>query len=552
MNEELVGMNSHKLLHYFKKKYNNNSKISKKKNCFRLSTYNINSWNNNTKNIIDLIIQSDSDIILLQEVDLYNNYINKLLEIYKYNKFCSSRENELWGNWILSKKEFTMNYDLLEGYRERKKCYFRIVINLKDVNNSIYQIVIYGTHLDVWDQSGTVRIKQLKQIFDRIKIENDKDYIILGDFNSLSQTDYNENEWNNLKKHHNKVGLSSSFHTKEINYIKKRNKNLQDSLELLDRKRNVTVWSMKRVDYIFSTSSLRKIFPIIDSNIIYKTYSDHLLVYSDFQGTLVNNWFIIKRVKKDWNSIGTTFKKYNLKIIDKNIILKHINHVDILWNELFASVLYRFFGVNATTYNLIQLNKNIIVLESPLLLNYKEIKNTIPSDSILEEYSHGFFVDVLLLNYDFLNDICENTGISTTQIIRQDVGGSLLYRALGSKRTEKELMEKYSHRSILGKEVVSGVFKGYCRDIFLDMVLKQQKKVNYIGLRKSFHLLKNIKSKDLDKLEDDLRTTIINSKINVNYKSVGIDILKRVIHLVKKRLKIYSSNNFETYLHDMI
>ena len=195
--------NKNDLLKYYYKNFNKLTKIKTKNNStFRICTYNINLWNNNIENICNLILNINADIVILQECVIFNNFyennhIKKLTKVYNYYSFCSSKNDILFGNFILSKKEFcTSIIDTIKGYDNNLKCFIKIIVKLK-IKNDIQYIYIYGTHLDVHDQTGNIRIKQLKTIFKNVK---EKNYLFIGDLNSMDKNDYNKDQWSNLKK----------------------------------------------------------------------------------------------------------------------------------------------------------------------------------------------------------------------------------------------------------------------------------------------------------------------------------------------------------------
>ena len=163
--------------------------------------------------------------------------------------------------------------------------------------------------------------------------------------------------------------------------------------------------------------------------------------------------------------------------------------------------------------------------------------NNIENNIYSNNFYKGFFIDVLLLNYDVINADCLNIGLYNNQIIRQDIGGSLLFRALGTKRIKNELFEKYSHVSILGKEINKGIFKGYCRDDVFKIMLKEQKKRKYKELEEGFNILKNTKPNDLNILKREIKEIIVNSDLKDDYKNSGIKILNDIIYIVKKKIR---------------
>ena len=213
----------------------------------------------------------------------------------------------------------------------------------------------------------------------------------------------------------------------------------------------------------------------MDANIIFNTASNHLPIYSDFKGKIINNWFEINKINKNWNNYGKKNIKLYIKIFN-NKIYKFSNSIENSFNTIICSAIYRFFNIKTIRYNLLQINNGFLI-ESNFMERYNELSNINEINiNIYNKIIEGFFIDVLLLNYDIINDVCENIGIYNDFLIRQDINGSMLFRAMGSKRTKNELLETQSHISILGKEINKGIFKGFCRDKILNKALSIQKK----------------------------------------------------------------------------
>jgi len=268
------------------KKYRqNNQQIPHKSDDFiRLFSYNVHYWTDiESKSItyhdtMKKISFLDPDLISLQEVLIPNDgetdsfgldYTIKdtFKPLSKYNvesigvsKVMSTRKT-LFGNVIASK--FPID--------KINHIYFHTGSN-KEVRGAIMYIVYppYGkpflyinTHLDVWDDTGEIRRGQLLELFESI----DKNYpknisvVLTGDFNSLKSEDYSDDE---LKK------LNGDFET--IKYIE-----MNGFVDVFD-KLKYTVWSGRRVDYIFIRNFYKE---IVGSYIYYDNLSDHFSLIVD-------------------------------------------------------------------------------------------------------------------------------------------------------------------------------------------------------------------------------------------------------------------------------
>jgi len=230
---------------------------------FFTSRNNINTFNE----IFNDIQQINADIVVLEEAIFSstfkkNCFFEKSHQIgYKYIKMCC----DIGVNIVLSKKQID-NVKIMKIGKDKGGDRYAIYCYL---NYHGKELEIIGCHLDVFDDTENTRLEQMKLIMANSKKENT---IILGDFNSLRQNDYSSLEWQDMVRIDKERNVESQ--TKLINYI--------ESLGFIDSfvlgneptPKN-TVWSKRRVDYIYIKSNLIK---NIKSN-VYETYSsDHFPV----------------------------------------------------------------------------------------------------------------------------------------------------------------------------------------------------------------------------------------------------------------------------------
>ena len=115
-------------------------------------------------------------------------------------------------------------------------------------------------------------------ILQHIQRRGFKDVIIMGDFNSLKKDDYTEEEWSHIINSNQKRYIKTMTLVTDL-----MNENgYTDSFKWTKRGReNVSVWSMKRVDYIYFSKN----YPhkVLNSFTIPTLISDHLPVVCDIE-----------------------------------------------------------------------------------------------------------------------------------------------------------------------------------------------------------------------------------------------------------------------------
>lgn len=254
---------------------------------FRLGTFNVHMFldykkRRSMKQIIETIEILDCDLIILQEAMFYKKKIEeqfaKYLKKTKYKHYYNSTGYGI--NVFLSKKPLNIDemkvINLGKGNvgkfnRYASSCYVTI-------NNIKHQII--GTHLDVFDETGQSRCKQLKVILKHINKDNHP-VIILGDFNALKRSDYSDQEWNVITEINKKRGIINTP-VCLTNQIEKHG--FVDSCELSQQTPpKITVWTNRRVDYIYLKVNEDYTNNMKLNTWVYKTFcSDHYPVVLDF------------------------------------------------------------------------------------------------------------------------------------------------------------------------------------------------------------------------------------------------------------------------------
>lgn len=176
---------------------------------------------------------------------------------YKYRSVCKadtvhSSGSSVFGNVIFSKMPFDKSMALtLAGYKQGR-CLALAVIR---------DLVIASVHLDVFDDTGKTRRKEIRNALDFI--ENnfpDKPVILCGDFNSLRKDDYSSSEIEWLRRN-----SPSKLDFETIQEVER--EGFTDSFNGI----KFSAWSARRVDFMF-TKNLR----VESSSVMYSSASDHI------------------------------------------------------------------------------------------------------------------------------------------------------------------------------------------------------------------------------------------------------------------------------------
>ncbi len=244
-------------------------------NYVRFSSYNIHCWadplnNWNHDNIIKNIISSDSDIIYLQEFVYHRSSIEKLKKYYPY--FENYSELAIFSKYPLSDME------CISLGRDNQFFYQRYLLSCKSKikNKTVY---LLNTHLDVFDLTENLRYEQTKKILNYINKLPKNDIILLGgDFNSINKEDYSDSFYKNIVSQHPKHVPKNMRVIKTVKESMYDVKSLHHIPIMRTVKNEITVWSMRRVDYFFVNKKIPVYFYVHTNNA-----SDHYLIYCDLE-----------------------------------------------------------------------------------------------------------------------------------------------------------------------------------------------------------------------------------------------------------------------------
>ncbi len=124
------------------------------------------------------------------------------------------------------------------------------------------------------------------------------------------------------------------------------------------------------------------------------------------------------------------------KSTDQLWVVKFGANINHMYNEYLANKMYTKFGINVP-------EAFIGEVEGEEALITKYLEDSIPlanaKKHIVDEVSKGFLFDVLFANWDVVGseDTLDNIRITPDgKVWRVDLGGSLLYRAMGGKKED--------------------------------------------------------------------------------------------------------------------
>lgn len=165
------------------------------------SNWNQTTYNTKLNNILKTIKDMDKDVIALQEIESDDafNAISEKLPQYKYTLF-KKYETSSVGLAILSKYEI-VDFELLDvKYTKVNRPILKITLNIE--NN---KLILFNNHWPSKRNAENQRILYAQKIQDYVKdLDNEVDYIILGDLNS----NYNEDKTFKFLKLNNTYGLT--------------------------------------------------------------------------------------------------------------------------------------------------------------------------------------------------------------------------------------------------------------------------------------------------------------------------------------------------------
>lgn len=260
---------------------------SKEAHSIRIATYNVHNWKDvdgqeTLSSILDLVENFGADVVAMQEVTL-DTTAKAALNMFNsknalHEAFC---EADLWpgapfGNLLLSKYPLNNKKDIQLIKNNEGRCAI-----ISDITTPLGDINITTTHLDVFDRTGSVRLKQINTLGPELnKIWESGIYsaqILMGDMNALKKNEIGEVWLKRIIAANKARGVTTTF--KEIPLLE--SYGLVDSFEHMNSAPPaLTTWAGRRVDYIF----LRKNSSLIARGcyVYHSSASDHLAILCDF------------------------------------------------------------------------------------------------------------------------------------------------------------------------------------------------------------------------------------------------------------------------------
>lgn len=264
---------------------------------FRVASYNVHYWAGpSTTNeqpyfteVLQVLKEINADVVILEEV-VWNtpqyskeklntaSFLEKFEALgYKYHQFVQTINfyGGPFGNAILSKYPINAISKKFTNGGKEPRAYINATVTLP--NNKT--ISVYGTHLDVFDETGDIRSGQIDELLNTIR-ENDKNenILIAADFNEARKQDYNEETWNLIVK--DRASLKWPTSTKVSKALKANN-----FTDCFERGRFVgpqfTVWTGTAVDFIYLNKSWK--LPLAGCYTYFDASSDHIPVIMDIK-----------------------------------------------------------------------------------------------------------------------------------------------------------------------------------------------------------------------------------------------------------------------------
>jgi len=258
---------------------------TKQVNTFRFCSYNVKYFKfenytcENIKSFIDII---NPDAFSLIEYDIKHDYIFKGIKDYNTVLF-----EQLPGYGIFSShnnsKYILHNIDqknLLShgryGNMNELRGFTHITINLNKTFLNIFTV-----HLDVWDESGSIRLQEITELVDYIINKSLTNVLILGDFNEWDLKNTDNTYGASLVDFKRRTGLKH-FSTQSHDFLKQNN--FVNVFHLKEKYPKFSCWSGKLVDfcYLFK-STWSDTIEIADITMPFLPYSDHLPIVIDIK-----------------------------------------------------------------------------------------------------------------------------------------------------------------------------------------------------------------------------------------------------------------------------
>lgn len=275
---------------------------SKNNDTVRVATYNVHFFRDALNNksfdeVVNTIKTINADVVILQEVSIFDETkirtaFAKIGYVFDEKKsFCKSMDawGRPFGNMVLSKYPFiqepaknTFEYDkryagTIHCWGEQR-CYVQSKIALPNGK----KISVYGTHLDVYDETDSRRLEQIKELVANANKDSVENIIIAADFNAVRSRDYqytvnNKYVWDMVNQStHNRFWINTP--TKALEAFD--SNQFQDSFAKCgSASPKWTVWTGTAVDFMYLNKQWN--LPVVGSWVYYSKASDHLPVIMD-------------------------------------------------------------------------------------------------------------------------------------------------------------------------------------------------------------------------------------------------------------------------------
>jgi endonuclease/exonuclease/phosphatase family metal-dependent hydrolase len=261
--------------HYINDVNQKNKNFNKNPNIIRLMIYNVQCFNfiKNSKILItELIKNLNIDVVSFIEYR-FNKKNDEHFQKY-FNNNCNYIQKNTFGIKTYSKLEFDCinnhTVDIDYDFDGEKRGFTHVEING-------YNLI--STHLDVWDDTGKTREKEIKVIIDYIQKFKLKNVILTGDFNEVNTNLFSRQYKQQLNdEFKNRTGLNKL--PSKIFKLLKENEFI-DMFDSLNKEHpKFSCWTGKLVDYAYIYKPTWS-GNLIDIDLYYCPYSDHLPIIID-------------------------------------------------------------------------------------------------------------------------------------------------------------------------------------------------------------------------------------------------------------------------------
>ena len=259
-----------------------------KKQGLRIVSYNIhngftsvNGSKINYEKILKLLKDIDADIICLQEVTWNEKVDKEMLENdmkelgYSYKQSIKASDiynNGFYGNYTFSKFEIIKKKRLNLGKDEEMD--EGRAAGITTIKLGKKKISIVNTHLDVYDETGKLREKQINKILKEVKSYRHP-VVVTGDFNTTRVKDYSKFYLKWIL-----ANQSSMLRPLPLESLDKfDNAEFNDITDVVEKRISITSWTGRRIDYMF----VNKYINVYKAFTVSINYSDHLPLVGDIK-----------------------------------------------------------------------------------------------------------------------------------------------------------------------------------------------------------------------------------------------------------------------------